>query len=67
MNTKEILQAIKLAKQNNQKALHIFDATGICLWLFISKRSRRNFSEELALKPQAKAFDKIDTLKGIQF
>ena len=65
MNTKEIDQAIELAKQNNQKAFAIlFDAHWEYVYGYLLKRLQDEIlAEELALKTLAKAFDKIDTFK----
>ena len=64
MNTKEIDQAIELAKQNNQKAFAIlFDAHWEYVYGYLLKRLQDEIlAEELALKT-SKAFDKIDTFK----
>lgn len=65
MNTKEIDQAIELAKQNNQKAFAIlFDAHWEYVYGYLLKQLLDEIlAEELALKTLAKAFDKIDTFK----
>lgn len=65
MNTKEIEQAIKLAKQNNQKAFAVlFDAHWEYVYGYLLKHLEDDvLAEELALKTLAKAFDKIATFK----
>ena len=65
MNTKEIDQAIELAKQNNQKAFAVlFDAHWEYVYGYLLKQLQDDIlAEELALKTLAKAFDKIDTFK----
>lgn len=65
MNTKETDQAIKLAKQNNQKAFAVlFDAHWEYVYGYLLKQLQDDIlAEELALKSLAKAFDKIDTFK----
>jgi len=65
MDTKEIEQAIELAKQNNQKAFAVlFDAHWEYVYGYLLKQLQDDaLAEELALKTLAKAFDKIATFK----